>query len=75
MALFLPHPGWLVTLARRSSARNNPLGEDDRRHLIDLLAKPFPEVLLAGAYDPALLRGRKQVRRIEQVWYFSTEDG
>jgi uncharacterized protein (TIGR02996 family) len=75
MALFLPHHGWLVTLARRANTRNNPLDEDDRRHLVDLLAKPFPEVLLAGTYDPALLRGRKQVRGIQDIWYFSAEDG
>jgi ssDNA-binding Zn-finger/Zn-ribbon topoisomerase 1 len=73
MSLFLPHRGWLLKLAKGCTPDDPPLGKAWAKHVLNLLARPIPEVLIAHTPRARALRLEPLVLSIKEVWFFGSE--
>lgn len=74
MSLFLPRRGWLVECTTDCDPEDHPLGAAYHRHNLSLIEDGYPEVTLAGEFDPAELAGNPLVRSVREMWYFTDYD-
>ncbi len=73
MRLFLPEKGWHVTLKKKRH-QYPALEREWERVNLNLIEEPEDEVILDGAYDPAQVVGRAEVKGVREVWFWTTED-